>query len=564
MKNDLPIGRVVATEREPTTTGEVRFWLAPNVELKPFDFVRVTAPENTEREIGEFYAIIHEIKQVSDEPSPLSSFVSSDFGRSEIEPRVSRVVATFAEAAVLFNTRDIEMPIPHGSQVHWPDEDGVRRALGILDYKRSTPAGYITMSGPGQSSLTIHVDMDADYLIGPEGAHMNISGISGLATKTSYAMFLLTAIQQKQDVAWAAGEGDRTAFVILNVKGADLLHLHEEAADLDENNTRADWEKCGLTAAPMENVTYFYPYAETGANAQTKLDVETVNRNISHGSAYRYYYDVEAALERLRLLVEDIDDPNQTFVSCADYCMENVPSHSSWYSFRQKIRDWAGRTPDSKIPVQSWRRFSRLFGQRTRNSLFVEKSTEADEKRQVPLSEMLNHLAPGQVVVVDIAQLPDYLQSFVVGDIINLIRRAKIGESTVDDEDDAELSALEGTIILFADELNKFAPRHGQTRSLTRHLLEISERGRSEGIILFGAEQFRTGVYDRVTGNSGTQIFGRTTAVEATRDQEIKGLPGSQAKRVPFLRKGELLVSHTRFSSGTLKLRFPRNAYRPG
>ena len=563
MNNDLPIGRVVATEKEPTTTGEVRFWLAPNVELKPFDFVRVTAPESTEREIGEFYAIIHEIKQVSDEPSPLSSFVSSDFGKSEIEPRVSRVVATFAEAAVLFNTYDIEMPIPHGSQVHWPDEDGVRRALGILDYERSTPAGYITMSGPGQSSLTIHVDMDADYLIGPEGAHMNISGISGLATKTSYAMFLLTAIQQKQEVAWAAGEGDRAAFVILNVKGADLLHLHEEAPDLDENNTRADWEKCGLTAAPMENVTYFYPYAETGANAQTKLDPEAVNQNISCGSAYRYYYDVEAALERLRLLVEDIDDPNQTLVSCADYCMENVPSHSTWYGFRQNIRDWAGRTPDNKIPVQSWRRFSRLFGQRTKNSLFVEKSIEADKKRQVPLSEMLNHLDPGQVVVVDIAQLPDYLQSFVVGDIINLIRRAKIGNNTIEDEDEEALPTLE-TIVLFADELNKFAPRHGQTRSLTRHLLEISERGRSEGIILFGAEQFRTGVHDRVTGNSGTQIFGRTTAVEATRDQEIKGLPGSQAKRVPFLRKGELLVSHTRFSSGTLKLRFPRNAYRPG
>jgi hypothetical protein len=30
------------------------------------------------------------------------------------------------------------------------------------------------------------------------------------------------------------------------------------------------------------------------------------------------------------------------------------------------------------------------------------------------------------------------------------------------------------------------------------------------------------------------------------------------------LRKGELLVSHTRFSAGTLKLRFPRNAYRLG
>ena len=565
MNDDTPIGRVVATERDPTTTGQVRFWLEPDIELKPFDFVRLTGPENTKRDLGEFYAIIHEIKQVSDEPSPLSSFVSADFGDSQITPRMSRVVATYAEAAVLFNTQDIEMPIPHGSRVHWPTEEGVRRALGILDYNRSTPAGYITMSGPNQSLLTLHVDMDADYLIGPEGAHLNISGISGLATKTSYAIFLLTAIQQKQEKEWGKEGGERAAFVILNVKGADLLRLHEVATDLNEGSTREDWKKCGLTAAPLNDVTYFYPYAESGPYTQTKLDPATVEQNINDGRAYRYYYDVEAVLDRLRLLVEDIDDPRDTLASCADHCIDNSEKDDNWNKFRRRIRDWAIETPDKKIPVVSWRRFSRLFGQRTKNPMFVEKSVDADKKRQVPLSMILNHLGPGQVVVIDIAQLPDYLQSLVVGDVIDILRRAKITSSAIaeEDEEDNNLPTLE-TVILFADELNKFAPRHGQQRSITRHLREISERGRSEGIILFGAEQFRTGVDNQVTGNSGTQVFGRTTAVEANRDQEIKGLPGSQSGRVPFLRKGELLVSHTRFSAGTLKLRFPRNAYRLG
>ena len=565
MNNDTPIGRVVATERDPTTTGQVRFWLEPDVELKPFDFVRLTGPENTKRNLGEFYAIIHEIKQVSDEPSPLSSFVSADFGDSQITPRMSRVVATYAEAAVLFNTQDIEMPIPHGSRVHWPTEEGVRRALGILDYNRSTPAGYITMSGPNQNLLTLHVDMDADYLIGPEGAHLNISGISGLATKTSYAMFLLTAIQQKQEDEWDRDGRERAAFVILNVKGADLLRLHEEALDIDEGSTRADWEKCGLTAAPLNNVTYFYPYAESGVQAQTKLDPTTVEQNVNAGRAYRYYYDIETTLERLRLIVEDIDDPRDTLVSCADYCMENANRESSWNALRRRIREWANTSPDRQIHAMSWRRFSRLFGQRTKNPIFTEKSIDGETKRQVLLSEILNHLAPGHVVVVDIAQLPDYLQSLVVGDVIDILRRAKITHDSIseEEEEDSDLPTV-GTVILFADELNKFAPRQGQGRSITRHLREISERGRSEGIILFGAEQFRTGVDSQVTGNSGTQVFGRTTAVEANRDQEIKGLPGSQSSRVPFLRKGELLVSHTRFSAGTLKLRFPRNAYRPG
>ena len=411
--------------------------------------------------------------------------------------------------------------------------------------------------------MTIHVDMDADYLIGPEGGHLNISGISGLATKTSYAMFLLTAIQQKQEkTEWL--EGNRSAFVIFNVKGADLLNLHEESPDLNKE-IREDWEKCGLVAGPLKNVTYFYPYSALGdsANAQTKLVADAVNRNCAEKRAYRYFFSVADSLERLRLLVEDIEDPNQTLVSCAEYCRDNIAADSPWSTFRESIRNWARATPEKQIPVVSWRRFSRLISQRIGNPMFTEKSRHAKNIRQAPLSEFRHYLKPGQVVVIDIARLPDYLQSFVVGDVIDRVRQAKVGGLPFDEADDGEMSLEIGTVLLFADELNKFAPKHGQGRSIARHLREISERGRSEGIILFGAEQFRTGVDDRVTGNSSTQVFGRTTAVEAAKDPEIKGLPGRQT-RVPFLRKGELLVSHTRFSSGTLKLRFPRNAYKPG
>ena len=557
-KAPIPIGRVVATERNPTTTGQVHFWLRRSVNLKPFDFVRLHGREGT----GDFYAMVTEIKQVSDEGSPLSGYISSDFGKSEIQPRVERIVTTFAEATVLFNTKNLEMPVPHNSEVHWPEEQGVRRALGIDDYTRQVPTGYITMSA--ESALSIHVDLDADYLIGPEGAHLNISGISGLATKTSYAMFLITGVQQKQE-AW--DEGEQAAFVILNVKGSDLLRLHEPNPDLDDK-IRRDWEKCGLSAGPLKNVTYFYPYSSdpTKGFAQTKLHSSLIEKNIRDGKAYRYHYEIEDVIPRLRLLVEDIEDPNQTIVSCAEHCMQHRwGPRPTKNQFQQQIREWAGRQPSKEIPVMSWRRFSRLIGQRIRhNDVFEVRDSEAKVKRQVNLRTMLDHLKPGHVVVIDIAQLPDHIQSFIVGDTIDIIRSAKTGHSEVANEqdDDSESPMVRGPVILFADELNKFAPKVGQARSLTRYLREISERGRSEGITLFGAEQFRTAIDERVTGNSSTQVFGRTTAVEADRDREIKARP--QAKRVHLLQKGELLVSHTRFSSGTLKLRFPRNAYLPG
>ena len=528
--------------------------------------MRISPPETTDKKIGEFYAIVHEIEQVSDESSALSSFVSADFGLAEIAPRIGRVVTTYADAAVLFNTEDIEMPVPHGARVHWPDEDGVRKALGIEDFKRGTPAGYITMSGPEQETLTIHVDLDTDYLAGPEGAHLNISGVSGVATKTSYAMFLMTAVQQKQTEAATRGQ-QQAGFIILNVKGGDLLQLDEVDPEL-EDDTRRDWEKCGLHAGPLQNVTYFFPYGGSGFRSQTRLDSAAVERKVRDGKGYRYYYDARRTLEHMSLLVEDIDDPRDMFASCVHYCMDQIDQISEWQDLRQKVQMWAHSTPDKKVPVVSWRRFARLFGQRTRNVMFDQKENRAKEGGQVLLKEVLKHLKPGHVVVVDIAELPDYLQNLVVGDLIEVLRRAKAGTSDAEaeEEDDAEVyeevMQRPETVILFADELNKFAPKRGQARSITRHLREMSERGRSEGIILFGAEQFRTGVDDRVTGNCATQVFGRTTAAEANKDPEIKGLPGKQSQRVPFLRKGELLVSHTRFSAGTLKLRFPRNAYR--
>lgn len=459
------------------------------------------------------------------------------------------------------------MPIPHGARVHWPDEKGVRKALGILDFERGTPAGYITMSGPDQKTVTIHVDLDTDYLAGPEGAHLNISGVSGVATKTSYAMFLLTAIQQKQKEAAAKGQ-QQAGFIILNVKGGDLLQLDEVDPNLDDA-TRRDWQKCGLDAGPLDNVTYFFPYGGSGFRSQTKLDSSRVEAKVGDGKAYRYYYDARRTLEHMSLLVEDIDDPRDMFASCVHYCMDQFHQVSDLRALKDKVHDWARSAPnDSKVPVVSWRRFARLFGQRTRNAMFEEKENNATQFGQVLLKEVLNHLEPGHVVVVDIADLPDYLQNLVVGDLIDILRRAKADTTDVEPEDEDEDEVYEEvmqrpeTVILFADELNKFAPKRGQARSITRHLREMSERGRSEGIILFGAEQFRTGVDDRVTGNCATQVFGRTTAAEANKDPEIKGLPGKQSQRVPFLRKGELLVSHTRFSAGTLKLRFPRNAYR--
>ena len=66
------------------------------------------------------------------------------------------------------------------------------------------------------------VFLDLDFLDGTRGAHVNISGICGVATKTTYALFLLYALfHSKRLGAYATN----TKAIVFNVKGEDLLWL---------------------------------------------------------------------------------------------------------------------------------------------------------------------------------------------------------------------------------------------------------------------------------------------------------------------------------------------------
>ena len=66
---------------------------------------------------------------------------------------------------------------------------------------------------------------------GTWGAHVNISGISGVATKTSYAMFLLHSLFEGGALGMEAAN---TRSIIFNVKGEDLLFLDRPNNGLDD------------------------------------------------------------------------------------------------------------------------------------------------------------------------------------------------------------------------------------------------------------------------------------------------------------------------------------------
>jgi DNA helicase HerA-like ATPase len=113
-------------------------------------------------------------------------------------------------------------------------------------------------------------------------------------------------------------------------------------------------------------------------------------------------------------------------------------------------------------------------------------------------------------------------------------------------------------IVVFVDELNKYAPQDGPDTYVRKMLLDISERGRYLGLVLFGAQQFRSQVHKRVVGNAGTVLFGRMDLDElATPGYQVLS-PATKIK-LATLPKGELMIRHPHFTHPVF-VKFPRPA----
>ena len=206
------IGKVIATEKNPSTIDDFYFWTKQDLILNPFDVVKVNHLQHSVS-----YGVIEEISHITDTANFLADYVSNDFGDVDATENTHRIGMNYVKAKVIGNTGNIYIPLINNQKVELANEDEVAEALGLKNVKNPVTCGYLEMYNGHEDNIKLPVQMDSRFLIGPEGAHLNISGISGLAAKTSYAMFLLKAIQDK--CMSNPEQDDDVAFVLFNVKG---------------------------------------------------------------------------------------------------------------------------------------------------------------------------------------------------------------------------------------------------------------------------------------------------------------------------------------------------------
>ena len=396
------IGRASATERDPNSAERFSFWLRPGFRVNPFDIVSAEHAEGSST-----HGLVINIDHLTDASSHLSNYISNDFGELTSEPNTPRQGTNVADVSVLSNNKDIYMPVQNEARVRFADEAGIHSALGIdsmrvkEEHEHRTvrvPAGVIRQSNGAEAVAYL----DADYVLGPEAAHVNISGISGLATKTSYIIFLIQSILQTLD-------SSKIATILLNVKYDDLLHIHEPRALAPHEHEM--WERLGLRAEPFpkDKVHYLLPWGKT---------TQTTGRPNVFGDPpfphQLYAYALKETSDKLDLLFSQVQDPWDTIGALLGEVMlgiqNNEPSYRqivNWDDLLTKPPLMNAGIPQKVGQVQpsSVGRFVRLLRRvvKTRQSgIFVPQLSS----KMVELGKAIGTLKGGHTYVVDIDLTP--------------------------------------------------------------------------------------------------------------------------------------------------------------
>ena len=125
------IGKIIATEKTPSTIDDFYFWTKQETILSPFDVVIVVSPINCSTSFG----VIEEISHITDTASFLSDYISNDFGDVTTLDYTNRVGMNYVKAKVIGNTKNLYVPLINNLKVEFADETEVAQALGLTNVK---------------------------------------------------------------------------------------------------------------------------------------------------------------------------------------------------------------------------------------------------------------------------------------------------------------------------------------------------------------------------------------------------------------------------------------------
>jgi uncharacterized protein len=464
-------------------------------------------------------------------------------------------------AQILRTTPELWLPPLPGAEVRLAR--GEERRVALFQDRMEGQALNV-----GLDHADLPVSIDWSFLNGEKGAHVSISGISGVATKTSYALFMLYMLMETPEGRKLLGRHlTQTKAIVFNVKGGDLLHLDRPNAKFaSDDRAKEMWRALGVEdPKPFGSVSIFAPPSRSGgaiatANVPGRRDgdyiiygwtpLEFIRRGLLQFvfSDAREQNQIAFVVDHVRAMlvrhaVPSVHTPGAVI-------MRDSPVHQA-RDFERAADQLAGSRPVEAHGDTEISDFSELVDFLVRKieedalagtSVWTPRTTggtnEAFLRRLLAMSKRLGHLircdvAPLDVArnvnVIDIHSLHDDAQRFVVGAVLDQIWQEK------------QTRGREPLRFVVLDELNKYAPRDGRS-PIKEMLVDIAARGRSLGVILIGCQQNASRVEGAIVDNASIKVVGR---LDASHADEYRFLPP------------ELRVRSTRFLPGTMVLDQP-------
>ncbi len=533
------VGRVLGTQH--TTTREFRVVLNDEDYLQLDDLVVVRTEVPKQGEVRT-YGIVTEVEAIYEGAS-----FESDTHRIADEGILPGAKVRSAQVAVTRLDPEVWVSSDPGEVVERARGGERDKALYVDEMGRPLPIGM------GRDGAPLYVDLD--FFVGRKGGHMSISGISGVATKTSFALFFLRLLAARPDVL---GEGAANLrILVFNVKGEDLLWLDKQNRYFDEDAAET-WQHLGVDAGPFPSVAFWAPprprsgdvvVPDTGGRQEGVAAFAWTPREFIDDGLLRFLFtDANDSRNQIPFIEERVRSQLSRYavdvegepgaVVLRDPSEGHRPGESVVPNRGERvIRDLADLVdavgefvdPEEGDPDQRWT--GRV--QAGTVSAFVRRlHAEANRLGQLVRageSRRIDRRA-AQVTVVGIQSLHDLGQRFVVG--------ALLAETFSEKEQTGQRLPLS---VIVLDELNKYAPRDGNS-PLKDMLIDIAQRGRSLGVLLVGAQQTASRVAQEVMENAAIRVAGRLDAAEAERSEYGWMLPSTRA-RARLLKPGTMVVS---------------------
>jgi DNA helicase HerA-like ATPase len=486
--------------------------------------------ETTTPDTVRFYGVVDMVRRKYEGASFDSDAFRAVAGTLPVECSYAAHVAVTRVEPELF------IPPAPGDPVRVVRGEEFQKALSFDKWERKLPIGLTRALEPVYANL--------DFVDGTRGAHASISGISGVATKTSYASFLLYSLFHSGALGMDATNAHALVF---NVKGEDLLFLDRPNAKLPPET--ASWYKqLGLPVGPFESVALYAP-------ARRSHGAPVPDTGSRQAGVNPYLWTLkEFVLDKLlRFCFGDVED-GRAQLSFVLALVERA--------LEREVQGQDAREPSIEVKGKRLTTFDELVECIEAN--VQEWATRAAHGTQDAFIRRLHaagvhvgHLVRGtsdaksrgidwraqRVTVVDINKLHSTAKTFVVGVLLKRMMKEK-----------EDLGVARPLVFVLLDELNKYAPREGWS-PIQEVLLDVAERGRSLGISLFGAQQTASEVERRVVSNAALRIVGRLDAAESDRS-EYGFLTATTRLRARMLQPGSMIVQQPEIPTPIL-LRFP-------